>query len=624
MASYVPINLDECLATRVVGQRRTGKHKAFVFIDSYRTSDGKLIGGEYAIKGPFSLDRITVVEQRAKILEAWRLPFITKPLSRIEGQDLNGGIGGYYLVYPNLLKGEELVTTHYTESMVNYHGTSYSYHTLVRQGLVKLGDVILDIDWLNQLMVYEEEELPLAVWLMISMIGLFVLKVGDMHFANVLVNLQTHHIHIIDYDDNADNAASSEIFYFKMAPAKGKLSKWLGLVRPYYPRVVTFLGRFVGDPIYGDRFRDAIGCIIPIGIEEITKGMTQVTITSNPPRNPGGLMQYRGPFGGSITASGCPVDEVKSQLQKSIRRNEVGLALLSGFELYRFSEVPGAEGVVTNLYNRLAVIAAEDIGPANVGLVVEVLRLIGGDPRNKDPNVLGAIIQLLCLSSKTRIGSHLWYVYVNERGRGFAISKGLEVDDTITPEDQVAIDGTIVENGDPPDLVAMVVVFKRRLRSRMFEAMIWLAYFTKASEERKVAPRAIRPRRRQTDPNMMIWEALKELVVPQIWEVLVDTYLSASEKRPFLMMGVSSVLYGGEYQEFPVGPQAEEWKRTDAAVAYLNGTYHLVIQEEAIDKHTKRGRKEGKDRDTFVNDGAIVSPEDPRFVVPVFQEVYRM
>jgi hypothetical protein len=87
------INLKEYLSSRIVGQKRTGKHKAFVFIDYNK------IGGPYATKGPFSSERASLVEKRAKILKEWSLPFIVKPLFQKKGEDLRGGNDGYYLVY---------------------------------------------------------------------------------------------------------------------------------------------------------------------------------------------------------------------------------------------------------------------------------------------------------------------------------------------------------------------------------------------------------------------------------------------------------------------------------------------------------------------------------------------
>jgi hypothetical protein len=587
------INLKEYLSSRIVGQKRTGKHKAFVFIDYNK------IGGPYATKGPFSSERASLVEKRAKILKEWSLPFIVKPLFQKKGEDLRGGNDGYYLVYENLLKGETLETTPYTESMTNYHGISYSYKVLERQNLVKLSDVLMDIDWLDT----PFEGMTMAVWLMISMIGLFVLQVGDMHFSNVLVNLSFHTLYIIDYDDSNQSVASGEIFYFKMPPAKEKLEKWLSLVRPHYQKAIKFLTRFTSDPIYGERFQSAINCL-----QE--EAQTQ------------GKMKFRGMFCGSTTFSGCPIDEVKSQLQKSIRRNEPHLALLSAFELYRFSEVEGGKGIVTNLYNRLAIISAEDVGPANLGLMVTVLKLVKAEIR--DPNVLGAMVESLCSSQKTRIGSHLWRVYMNEEGRKNAVEKGLEVNDVIRPNDQLVINDRISGTKDPQRLVAIAAVFRERLVEKSFSCMIWLAYFISESEGVKLPPRAIRPRLRRTEPIMLIWEILKDFLDASVWEILVDMYLLLSENRPFLMIGIVSALYRVEYKEVNIGSKALKWEKKGLSIPYLNGTHKLTIQPEAIDKHTKRGRQEGKTRETFVNDGAAVNLEDPDFAVPIFQEVYRM
>src|SRR6516162_10560953 len=82
-----------------------------------------------------------------------------------------------------------------------------------------------------------------------------------------------------------------------------------------------------------------------------------------------GKMQYGGYMGENTTFSGYAIDVVKSAMQKYIRRNMVEKALISMIELYRMPEVDGdAKSIQSNMFNRLAVIAAEDIGPSNVKL----------------------------------------------------------------------------------------------------------------------------------------------------------------------------------------------------------------------------------------------------------------
>ena len=135
--------------------------------------------------------------------------------------------------------------------------------------------------------------------------------------------------------------------------------------KPFTPTIGLALGPTIGP--------------VPLTTLRINPVLTQApTPKQNPvmavpevvmPRNIG-QMTWKGLRGGSSkTYSGLDLDVVKSALQKYIRRNMPQKALLSAIELYRFGEVGGI-AAVTNMYNRLAIIANEDIGPANLSLVL--------------------------------------------------------------------------------------------------------------------------------------------------------------------------------------------------------------------------------------------------------------
>ena len=128
-----------------------------------------------------------------------------------------------------------------------------------------------------------------------------------------------------------------------------------------------------------------------------------------------GLMKYSGMFN-SIGYSGYTTDIMKSALQKYIRRNIVERALLAARDMYRMGEI-GGKSIVTNLYNRLIIIACEDIAIANTNLVIAIIKEIYNDEVTRDSNLLACIVTLLCQSSKTRLGSHLWCAYGTDKGR---------------------------------------------------------------------------------------------------------------------------------------------------------------------------------------------------------------
>jgi hypothetical protein len=214
-----------------------------------------------------------------------------------------------------------------------------------------------------------------------------------------------------------------------------------------------------------------------------------------------GKMQFKGMFGGSITYSGYPVDQVKSGLQKYIRGNNVEKALICAFELYRFKELNGAI-LVSNMYNRLAVIAAEDIGPANITLALSVINYVL-EENSKEVDVLSTIVKSLCASQKTRVLSHFWRAYVLPPGIKLAEEKGIKVDREFDLDPQYSFEWF---QQDPQELIPFGEMFNKRLKQHDANAFAWLGMFMLKAEGKKMAKRK---GTRRTKAMEIIWLMLK-------------------------------------------------------------------------------------------------------------------
>jgi replication-associated recombination protein RarA len=112
------------------------------------------------------------------------------------------------------------------------------------------------------------------------------------------------------------------------------------------------------------------------------------------------------PWWGVVTTHGLPADEVRSSLQKYVRRGLLEEAILAAYELYCTSEA--AEDL---LWRRAEIMAAEDVGlgspelPATIeALHSQRLRL----PRGGERWLLAAhAVRLLVLSPKDRTSAEL-------------------------------------------------------------------------------------------------------------------------------------------------------------------------------------------------------------------------
>lgn len=116
-------------------------------------------------------------------------------------------------------------------------------------------------------------------------------------------------------------------------------------------------------------------------------------------------------FNHSVDFYGTPIDIRKSDVQKAIRVGKGSQARNSffcGFQmLILFPLNKTAMGMQTNFINRLMVIAVEDIGLANVPLLISILPVLFAMSRNKmsrNINMLNGIIAALIYAKLSKFG----------------------------------------------------------------------------------------------------------------------------------------------------------------------------------------------------------------------------
>lgn len=344
---------------------------------------------------------------------------------------------------------------------------------------------------------------------------------------------------------------------------------------------------------------------------------------------PVGQMVWKGLRGGaSKTYSGIDFDVAKSALQKYIRRNMPQKALLAAIELYRMGEVGGDPGV-SNMYNRLAIIANEDIGPANLPLVLEVTRLV--ESGDRDIYKLVTMVQLMSESSKTRMMSHAWRAYANPEGRATAILMGLPVDSAFTESDTKFIaenmNSDLFSPGDPENIRPYPLIFLKRLYEKDFNSFSWAYFFLEVASNLTIPKRKkfILGNTRSTTgkASILLWKALSKVLPPETHDILVDAYYNHTENRPFLQNAILIALYSLPYKKLDLTPYINIWKDQPVLHQMLTGEFPLEIDAFAIDKHTQQGRSKGMGIKEFVDDGAAVANQDPTYYNKLLEDIYR-
>lgn len=631
------LDLKVALANEIVGQKRTGKHKQFVFLI-----------GQYAYKGPYQQGRLDNVISRSQIFQAWNTPCIVRALDHIPGSE------GRFVRFPNIMTGYQLETEMHRESF-----SELQYRILKNPPIFDIGHAIPSNPWIPS----EAENLILALC------HCNILGVGDTNVRNTLVNPTTHEFFIIDIDDNLGTDRDDEVFYFSKPPAKKLL--WYERVSSHYNTIADKLTHLATDPIILERkLTSRLERVISLlrrharvfilrnnkaepyyASTDQTREIQPITQNlANPERvmtlkieNRVGEMVWKGLRGGvSKTFSGIDLDIAKSALQKYIRRNETTKAIMTAVELYRLGEVGGDPGV-SNMYNRLAIIANEDIGAANVSLVLEVTRLV--ESGDRDLSRLAAMVQLLAESPKTRIMSHAWRAYAHPQGRIVSAKLGLILDASFTDADREYVTQNIMSDlfmpGDPEVLKPYILIFLKRLQERNFNAFTWAYFFlstvrtSPALSEIDDSPgkcMTIAKRRKFINGNtrcttgkadILLWKALAKCLPAETHDVLVGAYYNHTESRPFLQNAIILALYGLPYAKFDMEPFVKVWREAPVLQEMLGGNFHLEVDEYVIDKHTNLGRQRGMGTKEFVEEGALVIPQSPLFYNDILAEIYR-
>lgn len=641
-------SLRGSLKNDVFGQRRTSKNKQHV-----------VLHGDYVYKGPHAKGskRLTAVLYRSKILREWKGCYrdsnIILPVGTEETDE------GVFVKYPNIAKDDEknarrdmrnnVDNSEYFEWHTEGWDNGRRYRVLKRSNVIKLSDAMKrysreDVDF-----VYDNPAL------ITDMVLLWVLHTGDTGLNNILANVEEKKIYVIDYDDTRGKDRDGYDFYFvKSTPEKYEWRRNIChydsaresvecVIKSHRRGEFSYDSTIDENEIYS-RLKDARKYLYAWtsgndSEEEIDVSSHGNRDRSRPSRSPNvtsercddvGKMKYNGPYR-SITYSGHNFVTVKSALQKYIRRGITVKARMAAIEMWRMIEDdPKAKGLVSNLYNRLAVIATEDIGPANRSLMTEVVGYVNGikrDDADRSAEKLIGYVDLMCESKKTRVMSHIWCAYATKDGRTRARKAGLELDRYSVISDSESMDDIekdldddeyiekIFAPNDPDDLREIAKVFYHRLKYRDYNAAYWLAVYLKVSDKRKVSSR-----NRRTQPAVLLWEVLRYFIDSRIWTALSTAYYVQSEKRPFIMSAVVLSIYRPREGYSKLSTITKSVPTADDIDVLVSGRYVFELDGYVKDMHTPDGG--GKGKKEFVKEGAIVNNEDPRYHLEDLKGIY--
>ena len=644
-----------------VGQQRTSNGKQFVFLLD-----------NYAIKGPYNgkgLDKYNNVRARSKQFKKWNTPLILHPLKFFSDED------GSWIVYENIDRGELEVHKH-TESF----GDKLTYNIAERKKYQKMNEA------LSEKMFW-----PYAVseQLIKALIHMYILNTGDTGLANILVSRRVPKksidyklvkelglIYFIDYEENRSSDRDDAEFYFSK-PSAAKY-EWYENTKGVYNKVADSLDNLEVPKEYKDRVKRAQKLLRKYGVESkktknpepepdtdsdsepvkkpISKKSVKEPISKKSVKKPvedpeggpepGGEKGKRLHIQRAVSRNGIQTSVLVSALQKYIRRDIDFDACKAAFELYAFRTNPQAKGIITMLYNRLAIIAAEDIGPANFSLVYNVL--LSSKDRNMSPYDLCNMVIEMCQSKKTRIMSWYKYAYGTKDGREKARKAGYEFPENYTDEQVTQIkkeakrynlDKYIGVKEKAPKAernlehaIEWAIMYKIMLEKRDTLAFFYLGLFNELAYPNKVPDKhSIKVSqislgdKSTTDVKVVLWYLIKELFPKKIFDIFLHwNYQTDKNKSNMVFLYVLTTAY--IYNEDLSKVKQEDYSKnffpynvSNMFIPLVNGNYTMKIPDYVLDKHT--GAK-GKGIKEFVTEGALVTNQDPRYYDKKLEALY--
>jgi hypothetical protein len=342
-----------------------------------------------------------------------------------------------------------------------------------------------------------------------------------------------------------------------------------------------------------------------------------------------------GPGTGKLNGQGVPIrmtpngycyDECISALQKSIRRGLLTESLFWACEIY---DMNGP--FRSNLINRIKVIVSEDIGIANSFAVVAVddylRRYKRSDDEERKKRIIMGIVKMLCLSPKNRWCDSIIHATMEPDPSNFPVGFG--------KWDFSDWNGKLFhpKTGDGKKLVRFMNNFKRSLDTLdETAACYWVQkIFDIHPDERNSALRNT-SRGKSRDPMYAVWEELfrrnpailgfrgDDLIV----KCLLKFYDEKKNGRTERLFVVHAIL---EYcrrrrlrtNRWDLSDCYERMILTDVEWNSVEEHVKIPMPDWAIDKHTIRGKRRGRDTNHFWNVGALLMnvhpalPNDPYF-----------
>ena len=348
-----------------------------------------------------------------------------------------------------------------------------------------------------------------------------------------------------------------------------------------------------------------------------------------------GLMEFHGPFGGSLGYHGHLIDILKSGLQKYIRRGEKEKAIRCAIDLdlfYLFE--PKSKGIRTNMINRLRIISCEEFcwGNPRIFNQMQILITSWSNHRNSDrikgTRALIEIVNLLCSSRPARMISFIRAAYKHGPLYSEIKHKYSEIYKNLTIPIQNLEDVNLSKQGDTDILSSWINQFNYFFQNKSDKCIYW------AFKIMNIKDKCAR-RYRRTGPEYILWEYLFEkldLTISQKKPIDVLFNWYKNNKSEHWMYLINAIMICLQYKKLNIASDIDAYysipetsNLSEIAIKNIVQNHKKTkfeIDDYCIDQHTEKGRKKNRGPIHFAKIGSYVENENLDILNKTYKDIY--
>jgi hypothetical protein len=310
--------------------------------------------------------------------------------------------------------------------------------------------------------------------------------------------------------------------------------------------------------------------------------------------------------------NGYSASDLKSWLQKAIRRGDEKDAVWAAVEMYTIPK----QAIVTNLFNRLRVIAMEDVGAANINAtklvdcILEKLQTDKGKSRlpvkASGVKMIATLVSYLARSKHIRLCSDYKAVFLTPVVREMMMAKFPGV-----YKGHQKIINKISEENDPKKLGSMVVKMLKKRDDKAFYPLGKILEFEKLPFKTYSSVK----------PQYYAMKCLEDAGLDKKIVAILVKWLKGGianlkvEHNLPVYYGMSILLHMDKNLE-------EELDITEPKITNFTSKKIPKVPGYALDKHTLTGRLAGKTALDFAIEGARVENEDEDLLNKTHRKIY--